>query len=105
MKIETQYIQKPKDTVPGQWFVECGDAFSNESLTGMLAEQGITDAESKCVGILGSDGRKHNVFRIPSRFVTLLRSAKRGDARFKFRFFKRSGNAGVIYPADFVEKP
>lgn len=86
-----------------QWFVEC-NPFSNESVQRALAEQGIGDAESKYVGMLGSDGKEHDVILIPSNFVTKLREAKQGDKRFKLRFFKRNGSEGVIYSADFVEK-
>jgi hypothetical protein len=37
--------------------------------------------------------------------VKKLRSAKRIDSRFEFRFWKRSGSKGDISPADFIEKP
>lgn len=86
-----------------QWFVEC-DPFTNESLESGLAEYGISDAESKFVGVPGSDSRKHDVILIPSSFVKKLRAAKQCDKRFKFRFWKRNGPEGIIYPADFVEK-
>lgn len=88
---------------PTQWFVEC-DPFSNESVERALSECGISDAESKFVGISGSDGKKHDVVMIPPEFVKKLRAAKRGDRRFRFRFFKRNGPEGVIYPADFLER-
>jgi hypothetical protein len=86
-----------------QWFVEC-DPFGNESLARALAEQGIGDAENKHVGMLGSDGKEHDVWQVPAGFVTRLRQAKRGDGRFAFRFFVRNGPEGPIRPADFLEK-
>lgn len=85
-----------------QWFVEC-NPFSNESLQSALAEHGISDAESKQVEELGSDGKPHDVTQIPGNFVKMMRAAKQGDKRHKFRFWKRNGSEGVIYPADFVE--
>lgn len=93
---------KTKSTV--QWFVEC-NPFSNESLQRALAEHAINDAESKHIGVFGSDGKPHDVTRIPASFVKKLLTAKQGDKRFNFRFFKRNGTRGVIYPADFLEKP
>lgn len=87
-----------------QWFVECGNPFSNESVTCMLAEIGIGDAESKYPSMLGSDGKPHDVILIPSDFVKKIRAAKQGDSRFKYRFFKRNGKNGVISPADFLER-
>lgn len=86
-----------------QWFVECG-LFANESVESALAEWGISDAESKHAGILGNDGKKHDVIQIPAGFVKKVRGAKQADVRFKFRFWKRNGEEGKIYPADFVEK-
>jgi hypothetical protein len=88
-----------------QWFAECGNMISNESLAMSLAEIGISEAEAKHPGMQGSDGKKHDVWQIPSDFVKKLRSANQSDSRFKYRFWKRNGSEGVIYPADFVEKP
>lgn len=87
-----------------QWFVECGNVIANESLAMSLAEIGISEAEAKHTGMQGSDGKKHDVWQIPSDFVKKLRSAKQSDGRFKFRFWKRSGSKGDISQADFVEK-
>ena len=88
-----------------QWFVECrGDLMSNESLAVALAEIGIDADEVRHPGMLGNDGRHHDVWQVPSDFVKKLRAAKRGDKRFQFRFWKRNGSEGKIYPADFIEK-
>lgn len=96
--------QERKGRPPVQWFVECGDPFSNESLAAALAERGISDAESKCVSVMGMDGRRHDVILVPAYMVMKLRAAKRGDSRFKYRFFKRDGPSGPICRADFLEK-
>ncbi len=87
-----------------QWFVEC-DAFTNESLERELSARGLgSDHVSKHVDMPGSDGKLHDVLAIPSNFVRRLKDAKANDRRFQFRFWKRNGSKGVVYPADFVEK-
>lgn len=87
-----------------QWFVEC-DPFTNESLERELSARGLgSDLVSAKVGIMGSDGKPHDVLAIPSGFVRRLMAAKANDRRFKFRIFKRNGAEGVIYPADFLGK-
>jgi len=89
---------------PVQWFVEC-DAFTNESIEQELASRGLgSDALSAKRDVLGSDGKLHDVLCIPSTFVTMLKSAKKNDRRFQFRFWKRNGSQGIISPADFVEQ-
>ena len=87
-----------------QWFVEC-DAFTNESLERELAARGLgSDVVSAEIGLLGSDGKPHDVLAIPSVFVRRLMAARANDRRFKFRIFKRNSAGGVIYPADFLLK-
>ncbi|HCJ45865.1 MAG: hypothetical protein GW815_03275 [Candidatus Moranbacteria bacterium] len=91
-----------KSTV--QWFVEC-DAFTNESIERELALRGIGyDSISRYPDMVGSDGKSHDVLLIPSTFVKKLKSARVNDKRFRFRFWKRNGSRGTMYPADFVEK-
>lgn len=93
---------KKKPTV--QWFVEC-DPFTNESLERELSARGLgSDSVSAEVGLMGSDGKPHDVLAIPSGFVRRLMAARANDRRFKFRIFKRNGAEGVISPADFLEK-
>ncbi len=87
-----------------QWFVEC-DTFTNESLERELSARGLgSDLVSAEVGLMGSDGKPHDVLAIPSGFVRRLMAAKANDSRFKFKIFKRNGAEGVIYPADFLTK-
>jgi hypothetical protein len=87
-----------------QWFVEC-DAFTNESLERELSARGLgSDAVSKEVGALGSDGKLHDVLAIPSGFVRRLMAARANDRRFKFRIFKRNGPNGLLSPADFLDQ-
>lgn len=97
-------MTKGKGESAVQWFVEC-DAFTNESLERELSARGLgSDLVSKAVGVLGSDGKSHDVLAIPSSFVRRLMAARANDHRFKFRIFKRNGPEGVIFPADFLEK-
>jgi len=87
-----------------QWFVEC-DPFTNESLERELSARGLgSDQVSAEVGLMGSDGKPHDVLAIPSGFVRRLMAARANDRRFKFRIFKRNGAEGVISPADFLGK-
>lgn len=87
-----------------QWFVEC-DPFTNESLERELSARGLgSDQVSAMVGLMGSDGKSHDVLAIPSGFVRRLMTARANDRRFKFHIFKRNGAEGVIYPADFLMK-
>lgn len=95
-------VKGDKPTV--QWFVEC-DPFTNESLERELSARGLgSDLVSAEVGLMGSDGKPHDVLAIPSGFVRRLMVARVNDRRFKFRIFKRNGAEGVIYPADFLGK-
>lgn len=99
-------MTKNAKEVDVQWFVYCGNKqIPNESLAAALNEIGITEAEAKHPGMQCSDGKKRDVWHIPANFVDKLRAAKQSDARYAFRFFKRNGSEGVIYPADFIEKP
>ena len=87
-----------------QWFVEC-DAFTNESLERELSARGLgSDAVSKEVGVLGSDGKLHDVLAIPGGFVRRLKAARANDHRYKFRIFKRNGPNSLLSPADFIDK-
>jgi hypothetical protein len=92
---------RPKD----HWFLECKNPFTNESVAYALAERALGDMESKIIGMEGSDGKKHDVFRVPSDFVQKFVTAKRTDPLYKFKIFTRAaGSEGVIHPADFVEE-
>lgn len=87
---------------PVQWFAECGNLLSNERLAEVLAGIGMSEAECKHPAMEGSDGKTHDVWQIPGRFVNALKIANRSDDRLKFRFFKRNGPNGLISPASFV---
>jgi hypothetical protein len=87
-----------------QWFAECGNPLSNERLAEALAGIGMSEAECKHPAMEGSDGKTHDVWQIPGRFVKALKIANQADIRLSFRFFKRNGSKGIISPADFVEK-
>lgn len=87
---------------PVQWFAECGNLLSNERLAEALASIGMSEAECKHLAMEGSDGKAHDVWRIPSRFVNALKIANQGDNRLRFRFFKRNGSNGLISSASFV---
>lgn len=94
-----------KERPKGEWFLECGNLFTNESVAAALADRAIGDGESKSVAMQGSDGRKHDVFRIPSYLVRKFISAKQMDPLYRFKLFTRAaGSEGNIHPADFVEK-
>ncbi len=89
---------------PVQWFVEC-DAFTNESLERELSARGLgSDAISKYVDMLGSDGKSHDVLSIPSSFVRRLMATKTNDGRYVFRLWKRNGSDGLLSPADFLNQ-
>lgn len=93
-----------KKVKPVQWFVEC-DTFTNEALEQELAARGLGhDYVSKHVGMMGSDGRPHDVLEIPAPFIKKLRAAKKRDSRFVFKFWKRNGSEGDISPADFLKE-
>lgn len=93
-----------KKAIPVQWFVEC-DPFTNESLERELAERGLGhDHVSKHVGMMGSDGKRHDVLAIPAAFIKKLRAAQKHDPRFVFNFWKRNGPEGDIHPADFLKQ-
>lgn len=96
--------EKAKALPTVQWFVEC-DVFTNESLERELSARGLgSDAVSKEVGVLGNDGKPHDVLAIPSGFVRRLKAARANDHRYKFRIFKRNGPNGLLSPADFLDK-
>lgn len=89
-----------------QWFVECNNPDDGVRLRKYLALHGIGD-ENMLVGEVGSDGRPHDVIEVPGSFITKLRDAKRfkrTDPIFRFRFWKREGRYGTLFPADFIEK-
>lgn len=87
-----------------QWFVECGDAFTNEALAMVMAAQGRGGADSQSALVQGTDGKSHSVWRIPGTLVTRLRREKSENKRYRFSFFKRQGAEGPISPAKFLEQ-
>lgn len=87
-----------------QWFVECGNAFSNEALAMVMAAHALGGPDSQLVSVDGTDGRPHSVWRIPGTFVARLRREKQGDRRYRFTFFNRKGPEGLIAPATFLER-
>ena len=89
-----------------QWFVECMNPATNESLARLLAEHSIGE-ENKYIGLLDRDGKAHDVWMVPSNLITRLREAKRdrsGNEHFKFRFWLRSGPDAVLNSAGFIEQ-
>ena len=89
-----------------QWFVEYKNPDDGVRLREYLALHSIGD-ENTLVGEVGSDGRPHDVIEVPGSFITKLREAKyqkRTDPIFRFRFWKRDGQNGTLFPADFIEK-
>lgn len=86
-----------------QWFVECSDPFTNESVEAFLAERGIGEAEAKHPGLEDHLGHPRDVWEIPSYCVSALRKAKQNNSQFQFRFFVRHHRDAPLYPADFIE--
>lgn len=97
-------MKQQKEARKSQWFVECRDAFSNESLAAFLSERGIGEAEAKHVGLLDHRDQSHDVWEVPSRLIDSLRRIQRSDDRFHFRFFTRHNANTPIYLADFITK-
>lgn len=85
-----------------QWFVECNPR-DNESLARVLDEYGI-GIESMYTGLKDIEGKPHDVWLIPSSFLTRLRAAKRNDKSYAFRFWIRNGTHSPLRPAEFIEK-
>lgn len=90
-----------------QWFVECKkNPDDNTRLREFLALHSVGD-ECELAGVLGTDGRPHDVIHLPNEFVSRLRDAKfakRADPIFRFRFWKRTEGSKKISPADFIEQ-
>lgn len=93
--------EKPKD----EWFAEGRNANSNESLVQELAAHGLGhDGITACRAVPCNDGRKRDLLRLPSEFVTKVKRAKKGSDVLNIRFWKRSTPNALACPADFVEK-
>ncbi len=90
-----------------QWFVEVKSADDNVNLRTYFAQDSTGD-ENMLRGVMGTDGRPHDVFQVPNSAVGRLRDqklAKNGiDPIFRFRFWKRDNPNQKIRPADFLEK-
>lgn len=94
---------KERSTV--EWFVECGNSNSNESLARELAADGLGyESLTTIKNVPCHDDRARDFLRIPSTFIVKLKRAKKGSDVLKFRFWKRNGHDALTYPADFVEK-
>ena len=100
--MSAKVARQPKHP-PSQWFIECSDPFTNESVAAFLAERGIGETEAKHVGLLDHTGHPRDVWEIPSYCVTVLRKAKQSNSQFQFRFFVRHHRDAPLYPADFIE--
>lgn len=100
--MSAKVARQPKHP-PSQWFVECSDPFTNESVAAFLAERGISKAEAKHPALLDHTGHPHDVWEIPSYCVSTLRRAKRDNSQFQFRFFVRHHRDAALYTADFIE--
>lgn len=100
--MSVRVARQPKHP-PSQWFIECSDPFTNESVAAFLAERGIGEAEAKHIGLLDRTGHHRDVWEIPSPCVSVLRKAKRSNSQFQFRFFVRHHRDAPLYPADFIE--
>lgn len=89
-----------------QWFVMCNPN-DNEYLAAFLAMHSIGN-ENAYLGMLCADGKERDLWLVPNSVVGKLRDAKhlkRSDPIFRFKFFKRAGNNGGVFPADFLERP
>ena len=71
-----------------QWFVYCNAAM-NEQVAAMLAEHGMSEDESRHIGIFCSDGVLRDMWEIPPSFINRLRNGTQTFEQLKMRLFKR----------------
>ncbi|MBT5338185.1 hypothetical protein HN858_01350 [Candidatus Falkowbacteria bacterium] len=76
-----------------QWFVECADAFTNETVVGGLQE---LSESTDMVDIFDADDEKHRVFRVPYSFITRLH-ASRKSFPVKFKVWQRASDNSKAY--------
>lgn len=85
-----------------QWFVKC-DVRDNENLACLLDMHQVT-SESLYVGLLDTKDRKHDVWLLPTRLLTMLREAKVVKPEiYRFRFFVRDSQDDKLRSASFLE--
>lgn len=82
-----------------RYFVECS-TFSNKRLGPFLTEHSIGD-EAKFIGFLDTQGKPHDVWEIPARFIKNLVDAMQDEERHRFRFFTITSDDSRLSPADF----
>lgn len=86
-----------------RYFVECNN-FSNKRLGPFLTEHSISEEEAKFIGFLDTQGKPHDVWEIPARFLKILVDAIRDEERHHFRFFTITSDASRLSPADFFAR-
>lgn len=91
-------------SVVPQWYVEC-DNVANEQVSALLMAQ-ADGRESESVGKKDKEGVPHQLHRIPTNLLTLLRRAKSQQPRIykNIRFWVEDTTEGTVRPADFLEK-
>jgi hypothetical protein len=86
-----------------QWFVEPMDPHTNRVVWDAIRDNGGGE-ESLIVGIRGTDGRVHNVYRVPDhRFLLpLIKGRRSKSAGLYFNIYNRFSPRAKLRPWPFV---
>ena len=91
------------ERLPGEWFAECMNAFSNEGLAAFLSAQvSGYESELKSEEVPCNDGVPRPLFRILGRHVRQLLKLQEGSNVLKFRIWWRGHDGLDAYPKDFI---